>query len=542
MKIRRYLTGRNCFFLSLLLFTAFKFFFAARIPLTGDEAYHWTWSRHLALGYYDHPPMIAWLVALFTRIGGGSLLMSRMAPILCTALTTWFTYLLGREMGGEKAGFLAGFFSLTATGLAVGSILISTDAPAILFWQITVYLVWLAVKRNRGGYWYLAGVTAGLGLLSKFLFIPLLGGIFLFLILSETERAWLRRKEPYLALAVALALFTPFLYWNSKNGWATFAFNLLNRHLMRLDIFGPFKYSGLQMMLIVTPVLYGAMLWSLAVLFRIAAQKSHAGPAVKKRTALFILCTGWILPVLFFLQSFTKEIGAHWPAAGYGTCMAGLALLINGTVRGEAEYEKRKKILCWIYGFAAGETVLLMALSLLLAALPVSSWAKIFSFAKKEKIEKALGPIYGWEEMGQAVSRLKEETGADLAATSSYSFSSMLSFYTPEKMHISLLGPGSVYGRNYDIWDRWREQKGKSVLFISLRPIDGFPEADRILRETCASYKTLPSVGVRHCGEVVKQLYFAVGYDLKADPYIKIRERYRWSHKPLISNQNQLSK
>jgi len=31
---------------------------AARAPLLVDEMYYWDWSRHLAAGYFDHPPMV----------------------------------------------------------------------------------------------------------------------------------------------------------------------------------------------------------------------------------------------------------------------------------------------------------------------------------------------------------------------------------------------------------------------------------------------------------------------------------------------------
>ena len=35
---------------------------AGLLPLSADEAYYWLWSKHLAAGYFDHPPMIAWLI------------------------------------------------------------------------------------------------------------------------------------------------------------------------------------------------------------------------------------------------------------------------------------------------------------------------------------------------------------------------------------------------------------------------------------------------------------------------------------------------
>ena len=43
---------------------------AATTPLTEDEAYYRLWSQHLAFGYYDHPPMIAWWIWLGRHLAG----------------------------------------------------------------------------------------------------------------------------------------------------------------------------------------------------------------------------------------------------------------------------------------------------------------------------------------------------------------------------------------------------------------------------------------------------------------------------------------
>ena len=49
--------------------TLMRIIAAYHVPLTGDEAYYWEWSRHLAFGYVDHPPMVAWTIALFSPLG-----------------------------------------------------------------------------------------------------------------------------------------------------------------------------------------------------------------------------------------------------------------------------------------------------------------------------------------------------------------------------------------------------------------------------------------------------------------------------------------
>ena len=36
------------------------------VELLPEEAYYWNYSRHLDIGYLDHPPMVAWLIRLGT--------------------------------------------------------------------------------------------------------------------------------------------------------------------------------------------------------------------------------------------------------------------------------------------------------------------------------------------------------------------------------------------------------------------------------------------------------------------------------------------
>ena len=41
-----------------------RLFLAGHFGLTEDEAYYWTWAQRLDVGYFDHPPMIAWWIAI----------------------------------------------------------------------------------------------------------------------------------------------------------------------------------------------------------------------------------------------------------------------------------------------------------------------------------------------------------------------------------------------------------------------------------------------------------------------------------------------
>src|SRR5213593_1655346 len=74
---------------------------AAWLPLGDDEGYYWVWSRHLAPGYYDHPPLVAWLVALSSRLVGGSLFGLRLPFVLCGTLTAVHLRRLIAERTGD---------------------------------------------------------------------------------------------------------------------------------------------------------------------------------------------------------------------------------------------------------------------------------------------------------------------------------------------------------------------------------------------------------------------------------------------------------
>jgi 4-amino-4-deoxy-L-arabinose transferase-like glycosyltransferase len=509
---------RRLFFGVLIVFTIFKLFYATRIPITGDEAYHWEWSRHLALGYYDHPPLVAWLIAFFTAIGGNSLLWTRLTALICVTGTSYFTYRFGRELGGGRVGVGAGLFSLAANAMMIGSILVSTDSPLLFFWQLTLFLVWRALKTRQGGYWYLAGVALGFGLLSKFLIVPLIPGIFLFLLLSAEDRFWLRRKEPYLAAIVALLIFAPFIYWNSQNGWTTFVFQFV-RHELSINWLRPFEYLSLQTLLF-GPVLYGVMLWSIYRLFVHAFKGGKdPGTGTERRISIFILSTGWLLPGFLFFDSIRNETSGHWPLAAYGGALVGLALVLSRRKRELGRQKEGKVLGPWILGLTLLWTAVFVATTL------NPDWLKGLK-VRNHTVNEG----YGWEEIGQVVSRLHHQTGdGNLIATSSYALSSTISFYTPDHLYVSLLGPGSVHGRAYDIWDRWPEWVGRNVLFISADdPNRKATTARKILKESCKRFKVLTTIDIKRQGEVVRRFYCTMGYDLKQDPYASIRKEYRW--------------
>src|SRR6195256_6875837 len=94
--------------LTILALVVLRLVAAAYTPLTFDEAYYWMWSKNLAGGYYDHPPMVALVIRLGTMIAGDTELGVRLISILLALPLTWAVYqsavvLFGGRRGGAPS-------------------------------------------------------------------------------------------------------------------------------------------------------------------------------------------------------------------------------------------------------------------------------------------------------------------------------------------------------------------------------------------------------------------------------------------------------
>lgn len=192
----------------------------ADIDLAADEAYYWTWSLFPDWGYYSKPPMIAWIIHATTSLFGASELALKAGSVLLYPLTTALIWRIGQDLFGGRAGYWAAALFITMPGVAMSSVIISTDVALLFFWALTLW-AYLRAMRHGGAYWWLAGAALGLGLLSKYT-MALFGVAVALHWLSEPDlRFNFRRAWPYAASALALLLFLPNLAWNVQHGFPT---------------------------------------------------------------------------------------------------------------------------------------------------------------------------------------------------------------------------------------------------------------------------------------------------------------------------------
>ena len=58
--------------IAILVLVAVRLACAAFTPLSYDESLYWIWSKHIAGGYYDHPPINPILIRLGTTLFGNT--------------------------------------------------------------------------------------------------------------------------------------------------------------------------------------------------------------------------------------------------------------------------------------------------------------------------------------------------------------------------------------------------------------------------------------------------------------------------------------
>ncbi|MEA3106984.1 MAG: dolichol-phosphate mannosyltransferase [Gammaproteobacteria bacterium] len=203
--------------------------YSAQVELIPEETYYWNYCRHLDIGYLDHPPMVAWLIRVGTLLFGDTEFGVRFGALCCGTVSSFFIYRLTRNVFGESSALLALAMAQILPFFFLAGMIMTPDAPLTAAWAASMYFLERALIAGRGRAWIWAGLSLGLGLLSKYTIAMLGAGTVLFMALDPTSRRWFRRWEPYAAVCIAAAAFAPVLVWNAQHEWASFAFQTSRR-------------------------------------------------------------------------------------------------------------------------------------------------------------------------------------------------------------------------------------------------------------------------------------------------------------------------
>jgi 4-amino-4-deoxy-L-arabinose transferase-like glycosyltransferase len=298
-----------------LAFTAVRVLalFATQLDLYPDEAQYWAWSRQLSFGYFSKPPLIAWIIAATTAIGGDGEAWVRLGAPLIQGAAAMVVFLAGRRLYDPITGLLACALYITMPGVQLSSAVIATDAPLMLCAALAILAyVHLQAAQGRERLWLAAGFGAAIGLafLAKYAAIYVAIGFALHLALSPAARRVWSLPSAALALAVWALILGPNLIWNATHQFHTLEHTVANANWRSGEMFRfgeLLDFVGSQLV-VFGPVPFIALGVGIVLAVR---RRALASPD------LMLLC--FTLPPLVVVtaQAFISRANANWASVAY---------------------------------------------------------------------------------------------------------------------------------------------------------------------------------------------------------------------------------
>jgi dolichol-phosphate mannosyltransferase len=217
----------------MLLFTlVLRLIASALLPLIPEEAYYWMYSQHPQLSYYDHPPMVAWVIRLGTAIFGHNEWGVRIVGNAMTIAAIGLMYAFSRLWVNKAAAIIAAGSLIVMPIYLWTGFICTMESQLCFFWIISLLGASIALRSTRRSAWmgwYLAGLGLGGAMLSKYTGIFVGAGIGLSLLVHKPWRKHLLSPHPWIAAGLGLCMFTPVVLWNYRHHWASFRYQFVDR-------------------------------------------------------------------------------------------------------------------------------------------------------------------------------------------------------------------------------------------------------------------------------------------------------------------------
>ncbi|KAF1079235.1 MAG: hypothetical protein GQF41_4431 [Candidatus Rifleibacterium amylolyticum] len=475
--------NRLFYILTAALFL-FRLFISQYLDLTPDETYYWELARQIDWSYYDHPPMVAWLISLLRLIPGDTQLHIRILTIAGTAFAGWVLFAIGRDcLNNVRAGFWAAFMlNFTPAGMALGFIT-TPDTPLAIFWSLGIYAFLKALNDKRDRWWIVTGIALGCGALSKYNMILFVPGVAIAILTFKRYRHLVTTRRYWLMVLLAALGTVPILYWNSQHDWISFKFQLDSRlagntrslaHNLGEFIGGQLGTIGLTLW----PVL-----WFAAITTAISSYKRDD----EKR---FFLAWLTLPAMVFFTYTAMKsKIEANWPQIAYLSTMLLAAEWL-------CEPGKGRRRIYWVLGPSAALAVIAVTQTLTLA-LPLPANADISL------------RLHGWRQMGEFIKQIDNETGNKLLfAGQGATLTTLAAYYGG--LPSSRIAEIVSYG-NFKVWLKDKQlPAGSDMIFVDdNRHSEAMNWATRFGSHEARSYD------IHHAGKKIRTINITHMKDLK---------------------------
>ena len=397
---------------AILMLVGIRLICAALIPLSFDESYYWIWSKHLAGGYYDHPPLNAFFIRLGTTLFGDTEFGVRAFSILLGLPASWAVWRSAAILfEDEKLGATAAlYFNLTLV-MAAGSIVATHDNVNVVTAALLLLALAKLLETGRGVWWIAIGAAFGIGMLANYTTVFFAGSIFVWLLLTPRLRPWLLTPWPWLAGVIALAVFSPTLIWNAEHHWASVLYNYTRRlvpHEWSLPYTGDLILSQIGL---ATP--------SIFVLGWLGMVGTLRGQVGTQGARILINATVWPIVIYFLWHSLRERVEGNWPEPIYPAFVVAAAVAAD-KIKWQGAWAS---IVHWSRRLA-------MPVGLGMAAcIYLQAIFGIAPLGAADPTARALGA--GWKELGAKIDQLRIQVGAPVVLAMNYGLTGWLAFYLP---------------------------------------------------------------------------------------------------------------
>lgn len=217
-------------------------------------------SREWVIGNFRGDISSAWVARIFSGPFNGAPFAIYIAAALCAAGTIWCVWRLSREYLDPKRACYAALLLGTYYYTNIGGIYFNRNVVHSLFWYISILVFYWALKERKLFWWLTLGGTMGFALLSHYPAV-FLGGAMAVYALATPHRRVFKTPGPYLAVALAVAIFLPHIlfihehydyikgYINGKRPEDSFLFRMFTGWGAQLAMAAPMLLSLLPILI-----------------------------------------------------------------------------------------------------------------------------------------------------------------------------------------------------------------------------------------------------------------------------------------------------
>jgi hypothetical protein len=404
---------------TILALVAVRLVFAAVIPLSFEEATYWVYSRHIGAGYFDQPPIEPILIRLSTTLFGDNEFGVRALGVLLALPASWAVWRSGTIQFGEAVGARAAlYFNLTLV-MAAGSIIATPDGPLVAATALLLLALAKLLSTGRARWWLLIGVVFGLGILSKYTMFLFAVSILAWLLLVPEMRKWLLTPWPWLSGLIAVAMFSPTVWWNAEHGWSSARFQFGRMVVHEWDPRYFFEYI-LGQIGMATPAIFVLGLMGL-----VASVRGEGG---SRSARVLVNAMVWPIVIFFAWHSFHDRVQGNWPEPIFVAFVIAAAIAVE-TIEWDGGW---KQVEQWSRRLAVPTGLAIAAFIYLQAAFGIVPLGQI------DPTARAVGA--GWKELGAELDQVRMKIGAPIVLGTDHAVTGWLAFYLPSRPPVEQIG------------------------------------------------------------------------------------------------------